>query len=77
MQTGKLPLALLDKLLAKIEVTDPDVILGGATGEDAALIDIGDRYLVSKTDPITFVTDLIGWYLVPVSYTHLTLPTKA
>ena len=67
MQTGKLPLALLDKLLAKIEVTDPDVILGGATGEDAALIDIGDRYLVSKTDPITFVTDLIGWYLVQVN----------
>ena len=67
MQTGKLPLALLDKLLAKIEVTDHDVILGGATGEDAALIDIGDRYLVSKTDPITFVTDLIGWYLVQVN----------
>ena len=67
MQTGKLPLDLLGKLLSKIEVTDPRVILGGTLGEDAALIDIGDRYLVSKTDPITFVTDLIGWYLVQVN----------
>ena len=67
MQTGKLPLDLLGKLLSKIEVTDPRVILGGTPGEDAALIDIGDRYLISKTDPITFVTDLIGWYLVQVN----------
>jgi hydrogenase maturation factor len=36
-------------------------------GEDAAVIDMGDRFLVAKTDPITFATDRIGWYLVSVN----------
>jgi len=34
---------------------------------DAAVIDTGDRYLVAKTDPITFATDRIGWYAVHVN----------
>lgn len=67
MQAGKLPLDLLTRLLGKIDVRDPRVFLGAKTGEDAALIDFGDRYLVAKTDPITFATDLIGWYLVQVN----------
>jgi hydrogenase maturation factor len=67
MQTGKLPLDLLATLLGKINVTDPTVVLGATPGEDAALIDIGDRYLVAKTDPITFATNRIGWYVVQVN----------
>ncbi|MBN1965877.1 MAG: AIR synthase, partial [Anaerolineae bacterium] len=30
-------------------------------------IDMGDRYLVAKTDPITFASDEIGWYAVNVN----------
>ncbi len=71
MQAGKLPLDLLTRLLDKIEVRDPRVVLGPRPGEDAALIDMGDRYLVAKTDPITFATDLIGWYLVQVNSNDL------
>ncbi len=67
MQPGKLPLDLLSRLLAEIDVGDPRVFLGARAGEDAALIDFGDRYLVAKTDPITFATDLIGWYMVQVN----------
>ena len=67
MQPGKLPLDLLSRLLAEIDVRDPRVVLGARTGEDAALIDFGDRFLVAKTDPITFATDLIGWYMVQVN----------
>ena len=67
MQPGKLPLDLLSRLLAEIDVRDPRVVLGARAGEDAALIDFGDRYLVAKTDPITFATDLIGWYMVQVN----------
>lgn len=67
MQPGKLPLDLLSRLLAEIDVHDPRVFLGARAGEDAALIDFGDRYLVAKTDPITFATDLIGWYMVQVN----------
>jgi len=36
-------------------------------GEDAAVIDMGDRWLVAKTDPITFAADEIGWYAVHVN----------
>ena len=67
MQPGKLPLDLLSRLLADIDVRDPRVVLGARAGEDAALIDFGDRCLVAKTDPITFATDLIGWYMVQVN----------
>jgi hydrogenase maturation factor len=71
MQAGKLPLDLLSELLGKIDVSDPRVVLGPKAGEDAALIDFGDRYLVAATDPITFATDLIGWYLVQVNANDL------
>ncbi len=67
MQAGKLPIDVLGRLLAQVEITDPRVVLGPRAGEDAALIDFGDRYLVAKTDPITFATDLIGWYMVNVN----------
>ena len=67
MQAGKLPLEFLRRLLGRIEVRDPRVFVGARAGEDAALVDFGDRFLVAKTDPITFATDLIGWYLVQVN----------
>ena len=71
MQAGKLPLDLLAELLGKIDIDDPRVRLGPRPGEDAALIDLGDRYLVAKTDPVTFANDLIGWYLVQVNANDL------
>ena len=67
MQAGKLPLEYLEKILGGLSSNDPRVALGPAAGEDAALIDMGDKYLVAKTDPITFATDRIGWYAVQVN----------
>ena len=64
---GKLPQGLLDRLLKKYTGTDKQVVVGAQTGEDAAVIDAGDHYLVIKTDPITFVTDEIGHYVVHVN----------
>jgi hydrogenase maturation factor len=64
---GKLPADLLAELLSKVSNTDPRVIVGPGVGVDAAVIDMGDRYLVAKTDPITFVTDQVGWYAVNVN----------
>ena len=43
------------------------MLLGPRVGEDAAIIDMGDRCLVAKTDPITFATEEIGWYAVNVN----------
>ena len=71
MQAGKLPLDMLAGLLDQVEANDPRVVVGPRPGEDAAVIDFGDRYLVAKTDPITFATDLIGWYLVQVNVNDL------
>ncbi|MFQ5860109.1 MAG: AIR synthase family protein [Dehalococcoidia bacterium] len=67
MKVGKLPPQLLERLLAKVQSKDPQVLLGPRFGEDAALIDLGDAVLVAKTDPVTFATELIGWYAVQVN----------
>ena len=71
MEAGKLPFELLTEVLGKLDIRDPRVVLGPQPGEDAALIDFGDRYLVAKSDPITFATDLIGWYVVQVNANDL------
>ena len=67
MEIGKFPPQLLRKLLSGEKVHDPRVLLGPRVGEDAAVVDMGDRLLVAKTDPITFATDAIGWYSVQVN----------
>jgi hydrogenase expression/formation protein HypE len=75
LPTGKIPSAFLDKLLKKYAsaCTDPRLILGGAIGEDAAVIDVPDSpvYIVAKTDPITFATDEIGYYAVNINANDL------
>lgn len=42
-------------------------MVGPGVGLDAAVIDMGDRYLVAKTDPITLASDRVGWYAVHVN----------
>jgi hydrogenase maturation factor len=66
MKVGKLHHEDLARLLSKIEL-DESVILGPAVGEDAAAVRLGDKALILTTDPITFATDLIGYYVVHVS----------
>jgi hydrogenase expression/formation protein HypE len=68
---GKLPAELLGRLLERYRLEDERVVLGARIGEDAAVLDMGDRYLVAKTDPITFATDQIGWYAVHVNANDL------
>ncbi len=67
LPAGKLPLPFLEKLLTRFAPHDPRIIVGPRAGEDAAVFDLGDRYLVAKTDPITFATSEIGWYAVNVN----------
>lgn len=64
---GKLPAADLARLLKRYAPSDPRLVIGGAVGEDAAVIEMGDRYLVATTDPITFATNEIGWYAVNIN----------
>ena len=67
LKPGKLPAPLLAELLGRIEHRDPRVLLGPGVGRDAALISFGATTLIAKTDPVTFATDLIGWYAVQVN----------
>ena len=67
LPVGKLELEYLAELLSRYSHPTDRVLSGAGIGEDATVIDFGDRYLVAKTDPITFATDEIGWYAVHVN----------
>ncbi|MDZ7722541.1 MAG: AIR synthase family protein [candidate division KSB1 bacterium] len=64
---GKLDHDLLDRLIKKYTRHSDRVIQGARLGEDATVIEMTDRYLICKTDPITFATDQIGYYAVHVN----------
>ncbi|HTS67754.1 MAG TPA: AIR synthase family protein [Terriglobia bacterium] len=68
LQVGKLPPALLQGLLRECRApASSRVVIGPRYGEDAAVIDMGAKYLVAKTDPITFTEERIGWYAVNIN----------
>jgi hydrogenase expression/formation protein HypE len=64
---GKLSPDLLASLLERYAQSDPRLLLGPGVGLDCAVLDFGDRLLVTKSDPITFTADEIGWYAVHVN----------
>jgi hydrogenase expression/formation protein HypE len=67
LPVGKLPADLLARLLARAPVDDPDVIVGPGIGMDCAVVEADDRLLVLKSDPITFVAEDMGRYLVEIN----------
>jgi hydrogenase maturation factor len=69
---GKLPCGILDRLLKKYTFnpqknSQSRVLIGPQIGQDCAVVDLGSKYLVSKTDPVTFATDAIGYYAVSIN----------
>ena len=68
---GKLPADVLARLLEQFKPADPRVLVGPGLGLDAAVMEMGDRLLVAKSDPITFAADAIGWYAVQVNANDL------
>lgn len=67
LPVGKLRAETLQAVFDKHPIRDPRVVVGPRVGEDAAVIDLGDRYLVATADPITFATDAPGWYALQVN----------
>jgi len=67
LPVGKLSAPLLQAVLDQRPVKDPRVVVGPRVGEDAAVIDLGDRCLVATADPITFASDEIAWYALHVN----------
>ena len=71
LKAGKLPIELLKNSLEIARVYDKRVLLGPKVGEDAALLDFGDRLLVIASDPVTFTTDNAAWYMAHVNANDL------
>jgi hydrogenase expression/formation protein HypE len=67
LPVGKIHMDILQRLIASYTDHNARVVVGSGIGEDAAVIDMGDRYLIAKTDPITHVTDEIGHYVVNIN----------
>ena len=66
LPVGKLKHSFLKELLPTHN-RGTGVVVGPQLGEDAAVIALGDNYLVATSDPITFATEDIGWYVVCVN----------
>ena len=66
LPVGKLKHDFLKELLPTSN-SSTGVVVGPQLGEDAAAIEFGDNYLVATSDPITFATEDIGWYVVCVN----------
>ena len=67
LRTGKLPPQLLERLLKHRGAADKRVLLGPSIGEDAAVVKLGKQLLVRKTAPVTYASDMIGWYAVNIN----------
>jgi HAD superfamily hydrolase (TIGR01509 family) len=68
LPAGKFPSDLLDDFFERLPRTDPRLLITPGIGEDTAALDIDGRdTLVITSDPITFVTDRIGYYTVVIN----------
>jgi hydrogenase expression/formation protein HypE len=67
-ETGKIPSdVLVNNVFGYRGAKDPSVILGSSIGEDAALVSLGNKILVLKTDPVTGASTDMGWLAVHVN----------
>lgn len=68
LRLGKMPPEVLESIVfGRLGVLDSRVLVKPKIGEDAAIIDFGDRVLVLHSDPITGAVENIGWLAVNVS----------
>jgi len=67
LNVGKLyPNVLRQIVLSHLGTDDPRVLLGPYIGEDASVIDLGQKALVVHSDPITGTVENVGWLAVNV-----------
>lgn len=68
LQSGKVPVEILQKIIFKhLGAKRKEVILGPQIGVDGALVEIGNKVLISSMDPITGALERIGWLAVNVN----------
>lgn len=66
---GKVPPKIMERLVyRRLGTLDPNVLVGPAVGEDAAVIDIGGgMVLVAHNDAISGASSLLGWLAVHIA----------
>ena len=65
---GKIPKELLTKyVFTCLGLPSDRVLRGPLIGEDAAVIDIGEKVLIAKANPITGAEEKIGWLAVHIN----------
>jgi hydrogenase maturation factor len=68
LPTGKVPIEVLRRsVFSYLGISGDRILQGPNVGEDAAIIDMGDRVLIVATDPITGAEGRIGWLSVHIN----------
>ncbi len=68
LPTGKVPPDVLRRVVFPyLGVKSNRVLQGPGVGEDAAVIDMGDRVVIAKANPITGAEAKIGWLAVHIN----------
>jgi len=69
---GKIPAEILKQVVFEnLGAKRKEVTLGPAAGIDSAVIDLGDKSLITKMDPITGALERIGWLAVNVNANNI------
>ncbi|MBS3817351.1 MAG: hydrogenase assembly protein HupF [Candidatus Thermoplasmatota archaeon] len=64
---AKLERGMMEDLIFERDIKDEDVVLGPKYGEDAAVLKVGDEFLVAHSDPISGAVENIGWLALNIA----------
>jgi len=68
LRTGKVPYDVLERcVLCHLGAESPRVLIGAALGEDAPIIEMGDRVIIAKVNPITGAEKIVGGLAVHIN----------
>jgi hydrogenase maturation factor len=68
LPSGKVPVEVLQNIVFKhLGVKRKEVILGPRVGVDGAVVQVGNKALITSMDPITGALERIGWLAVNVN----------
>lgn len=65
---GKIPKNILEEVVFKnLGIKRKEVVLGPSAGIDGAVIDLGNKSLITAMDPITGAIERVGWLAVNIN----------
>jgi hydrogenase maturation factor len=68
LPSGKVPVEVLQNIIFKhLGVKRKEIVLGPRIGVDGAVVEVGNKVLITSMDPITGALERIGWLAVNVN----------